>query len=68
MKERDNFDRVIILSGDGDFLPILKYLKKQHKEVFILSRGPRTTKEIKQFAGGNFLDFTRLEHKLKYSP
>ena len=27
MKELDNFDRVLILSGDGDFLPILKYLK-----------------------------------------
>ena len=27
MKEKDNFDRVVVLSGDGDFLAILKYLK-----------------------------------------
>jgi hypothetical protein len=27
------------------------------KEVIILSRGPRTAKEIKQFAGNNFRDF-----------
>lgn len=26
IKEKDNFDRVVILSGDGDFLPVLKYL------------------------------------------
>jgi len=66
MKEKDNFDRAVILSGDGDFLPVLKYLKKSGKEVLILARGPRTAREIKQFAGDKFLDFTRLEHRLKY--
>ena len=25
MKEKDTFDRAIVLSGDGDFLPVLKY-------------------------------------------
>jgi uncharacterized LabA/DUF88 family protein len=57
MKEKDNFDRVVILSGDGDFLPILKYLKEIGKEIIILARGSRTTKEIRQFARGNFRDF-----------
>jgi len=66
MKEKDNFDRVIILSGDGDFLPVLKFLKAQKKEVIILSRGPRTAKEIRQFAGSNFRDFTRLESRIKF--
>ncbi|HEY4508814.1 MAG TPA: NYN domain-containing protein [Candidatus Paceibacterota bacterium] len=64
MREKNNFDRVIILSGDGDFLPVLKYLKKIGKEVLILSRGPRTAKEIKQFAGSNFRDFEYLETKI----
>lgn len=67
MKEKDNFDKVIILSGDGDFLPVLKYLKKQNKEVIILARGPRTAKEIKQFAGSNFRDFEYLETKISYT-
>jgi len=68
MKEKENFDRVIILSGDGNFLPVLKYLQnKEKKEVLVLARGPRTAKEIRQFAGSNFLDFARLEHKLKFS-
>lgn len=47
MKEKDNFERVIILSGDGDFLPVLKYLKEKEKEVIVLARGPRTAKEIR---------------------
>lgn len=65
MKERDNFNRVIILSGDGDFLPVLKYLREINKEVIVLSRGSRTAKEIRQFAGGNFRDFVRLEKYIK---
>jgi len=65
MKEKDNFDRVIILSGDGDFLPVLKYLKTAGKEVVILSRGPRTAKEIKKFAGSNFRDFEYLKNLLQ---
>jgi len=66
MKEKDNFDRAIILSGDGDFLPVFKYLKNQNKEIIILARGPRTAKEIRQFAGGNFRDFIRLEKYIKF--
>lgn len=65
MKEKDNFDRVVILSGDGDFLPVLKFLKQQSKEVIILARGPRTAKEIRQFAGSNFRDFEYLKYLLK---
>jgi len=66
MKEKDNFNKTIILSGDGDFLPVLKYLKETKKEVVILARGERTAKEIKQFAGSNFRDFEYLETKISY--
>lgn len=66
MKEKENFKRVVILSGDGDFLPVLKYLKNIKKEVIILARGERTAKEIRKFAGGNFRDFVRLEKYIKF--
>ncbi|MFA5086784.1 MAG: NYN domain-containing protein [Candidatus Paceibacterota bacterium] len=66
MKEKENFDKAVILSGDGDFLPVLKHLKENNKEVVILARAPRTAKEIRQFAGSNFRDFMRLEKALKY--
>lgn len=66
MKEKDNFDRVVILSGDGDFLPVLKYLKKEKKEVIILARGPRTAREIRQFAGSSFRDFIRLQKYIQF--
>ena len=66
MKEKDNFDRVLILSGDGDFLPVLKYLKEQGKGIVILARGPRTAREIRQFAGSNFRDFEYLKYRLHF--
>ena len=67
MKEKDDFDRAIILSGDGDFLPVLKYLKSLGKDIIVLGRGNRTAREIKQFAGSNFRDFIRLENYIKFS-
>jgi uncharacterized LabA/DUF88 family protein len=65
MKEHTNFDRAIILSGDGDFLPVLKYLRENGKQIYVLSRSSRTAKEIKKFAGGNFRDFEYLKFLLK---
>lgn len=65
MKEKEHFEQVLVLSGDGDFLPVLKYLRGVGKDVIILGRGPRTAKEIKQFAGGFFLDFEYLREALK---
>jgi hypothetical protein len=43
---------------------VLKFLRAQNKMVRIMARGPRTAKEVKQFAGDKFLDFTRLRHRL----
>ncbi len=60
MKEKDNFEKVVFMSGDGDFLPVLKYLKNIGKEVIVLSRGPRTAREIRQFAGSDLKDFEYL--------
>jgi len=65
MMEKDNFSKALILSGDGDFLPVLKYLKSIGKEIVILSRSERTAKEIKQFAGDNFRDFEYLKNLIR---
>lgn len=66
MKFLDRYGGVVVLSGDGDFAPVLCYLKRQEKSVTILARPERTAKEIKQLAGGNFRDFHYLKEALKY--
>ena len=65
MRDKNAFDRAIILSGDGDFLPVLKYLKNSKKEVLVLARADRTAREMKKFAGSKFLDFEYLRERLK---
>lgn len=65
MRNESSFDRTLILSGDGDFLPVLKFLKENKKEVLILARANRTAKEMKRFAGDKFLDFEYLRERLK---
>jgi uncharacterized LabA/DUF88 family protein len=67
MKEKNSFDKAVILSGDGDFLPILKHLRESRKDITILARSKRTAREIRQFAGSNFRDFEYLKNMLKVS-
>lgn len=65
MNEKCNVRKVIILSGDGDFLPVLKHIREEGKKVIILARGSRTAREIRQFAGSDFRDFEYLKYLLK---
>jgi uncharacterized LabA/DUF88 family protein len=65
IKDKDEYDRMILLSGDGDFLPVLKYLRVMGKEIIILARGSRAAKEIRQFAASRFRDFEYLRNLLK---
>lgn len=66
MRDRKTYDRAVILSGDGDFLPVLKFLRAEDKkEIFILAHASRTAREIKRFAAEKFLDFTYLRERLK---
>lgn len=66
LRELHNYDRLIFLSGDGDFLPVLRYIKKRGKEIYVLARAPRTAREIKKFAAEKFMDFTYLREILKF--
>jgi len=66
MKEIEMYERVLVLSGDGDFLPVLKHLRTVGKQVIVLSRGSRTAREMRQFAGNQFTDFVRLKKELKF--
>ena len=66
MRYMSQYNKLIILSGDGDFAPVLQYLKKKHKQVIVLARGNRTAKEIRQLAGGDFKDFSYLRKYLEH--
>lgn len=70
MRDHTQYTRAIVLSGDGDFLPVLKFLRyEDNKDIQVLAHAQRTAREIKQFAAEKFLDFgylrKQLEHKSK---
>jgi len=61
-----DYSDVLILSGDGDFAIVLKYLMKIGKKVTVLARGERTARDIRQLVGGDFRDFGRLRKEIEF--
>ena len=60
------YSGLVALTGDGDFAPVLCYLKNHGRSIKILARGERSAKEIKQLAGADFRDFNYLREIMKY--
>lgn len=48
-------DTIIILSGDGDFVPLVEYLKNLGKQVEVVSFAKSTSSKLKESAD-NFFD------------
>lgn len=66
MRYIKDYSDVLILSGDGDFAIVLKYLMQIGKNITVLARGERTARDIRQLVGGDFRDFTRLRRELEF--
>ncbi|MBI4058214.1 NYN domain-containing protein [Candidatus Gottesmanbacteria bacterium] len=67
MRYMEQYQEAVILSGDGDFVVVLKYLMSMKRKIYILARAERTARDIRQLVGDKFMDFTRLRHKLEFS-
>ena len=50
-----SLDVIILASGDGDFIPLVEYLKNQGKRVEVLSFGKTTSLKLKETAD-EFID------------
>lgn len=46
IREKDSYENFILASGDGDFIPLLKYLKGCHKKVIVISDSGRLNKDL----------------------
>lgn len=56
-----NVDSVVLVSGDGDFLPVVEYMKNQGKQVEIVAFGRTTSSKSKEAAD----DFTDLDKNVR---
>lgn len=66
MRDIDKFNRVVFLSGDGDFEILLKHFIKLKKEVLIFANAKRTAKELKMMKGSQFNDLLSLRKTLEW--
>ncbi len=57
----NSIDVVVLASGDGDFLPLLEYLKNRGKKVEIIAFAKSTSSKIKESAD----EFVNLESNPK---
>jgi len=48
-------DTIVIASGDGDFIPLVEYLKNQGRRVEVIAFGRSTSGKIKEIAD-EFID------------
>jgi len=57
---RDEYDSFALLSGDGDFESLLKYLKAYHKHCIVLSTKGHVSIELIRQA--KFIDFKKIKN------
>ena len=62
MRYMQQYRGVVAMTGDGDFAPLLSYLKLHDRTVTVVSRWDRTASEIRQIAGDDFVDFEKLKN------
>ena len=53
-----NVDVIVLCSGDGDFIPLVDYLKNQGKRVEVIAFGKTTSSKLKEVAD-EFIDLSK---------
>lgn len=61
----DKYQQAVILSGDGDFLPLYQYMQRKKKHVIIIGSAKNTAREVRQFAGERFIGLANLRGLLE---
>lgn len=67
MKNLTEYDRAVVLTGDGDFYWVLECLLQEKEKVWLLTSPSKTARELKRLFGSNFsnLDNLRVQLELK---
>lgn len=60
------YKKAVVLTGDGDFAPLLSYLISKKKKIVIVSSPKRTVREIREIAGDEHIDFGSLRFLIEY--
>jgi len=55
-------DVIVLVSGDGDFIPLVEYLKNQGRQVEVIAFGKSASSRLKEMAD-DFLDLSESPTK-----
>ena len=66
IKTAARFDTMILISGDGDFAPILDELRRQKKNVLVMSTRGHVAKELLERA--KYIDLRKLRNEIELVP
>ncbi len=58
----NSLDTVVLVTGDGDFVPLVEYLKNQGRQVEVIAFGKSTSAELKEVAD-DFVDLGKDSKK-----
>jgi len=62
VRTAQSLDVIVLCSGDGDFFPLVEYLKNQGKRVEVLAFGKTTSSKLKESAD-EFIDLDKTPSK-----
>lgn len=65
MRYLPSYERVVVMTGDGDFYWVLEYVLKMKGKLWIMSFPHRTARELKELIKGDFANLNNLRHSLK---
>jgi len=60
-----NLDTIVLVSGDGDFAPLVDYLRNRGKRVEVIGFGKTTSSELKE-ASDEFIDLQKNHKRFIY--
>ncbi len=64
----DTYDMAVLVSGDGDFVRALEFLRARGKRFHVLSHPKQVAKEIREVAGMHYTNIATLASYLRYEP
>ena len=56
-------DTIVLVSGDGDFLQLIEYLRNQGKRVEVIAFGRSASAKLKEGAADEFIDIEEAPEK-----
>lgn len=65
MRYLEQYQSIVAMTGDGDFVSVLNYLKQKGRSLVVISRFDSTANEIKDIAGKNLFDLANFRRQIQ---